>query len=182
MFDSTTTPDGLSAAPACRRRSSTIAHKESTMPRKLTPNFTYEEMIASQTAARLGIDNRPDAQTLHNLKRLCAVLERVRSGLGDKPIIVSSGFRCAKLNTAIKGSKTSYHMKGLAVDFTAPSFGTPLQTARAIAGLGIDADQIIHEYSSWVHVGLPEDGDEPRGELLSIGSQGRYVQGLTANC
>lgn len=152
------------------------------MPRHLTDNFTYDEMIASQNAARLGIDNRPDAAALRNLKRLCVALEHVRSALGNKPIVVSSGYRCPKLNTAIKGSKTSYHMKGLAVDFIVPGFGTPLQTARAIAALNLGADQIIHEYARWVHLGLPEDGDEPRGELLSIGSQGKYVQGLTANC
>lgn len=152
------------------------------MPRMLTEHFAYEEMIASQTAARLGIDNRPDATTLRNLKRLCATLEIVRRELGNKPLVVSSGYRCPALNTAIKGSKSSYHMKGLAVDFIAPTFGTPLQTARAVAALGLKSDQIIHEYSRWVHLGLPEDGDAPRGELLSIGSQGKYVQGLTANC
>jgi zinc D-Ala-D-Ala carboxypeptidase len=152
------------------------------MPRYLTDHFTYEEMIASQTAARMGIDNRPDAAALKNLKRLCQVLERVRSGLGGKPLVVSSGYRCKALNTAIKGSSTSYHMKGLAVDFIVPSFGTPLQTARAIAAMDLEPDQIIHEYLRWVHLGLSEAGDEPRGELLSIGSQGKYVDGLTANC
>lgn len=152
------------------------------MPRQLSAHFTYDEMIASQTAARLGIDNRPDAAALRNLKRLCATLERIRSALGDRPLVVSSGYRCPALNKAIKGSSTSYHMKGLAVDFIVPSYGTPLQTARAIAALDLEPDQIIHEYSRWVHLGLAEDGDEPRGELLSIGSQGRYVDGLTANC
>lgn len=39
-----------------------------------------------------------------------------------------------------------------------------------------------HHRSSWVHVGLPDEGDEPRGELWSIGSQGRHVQGLAARC
>ncbi|EHR71651.1 hypothetical protein BurJ1DRAFT_2828 [Burkholderiales bacterium JOSHI_001] len=152
------------------------------MTRKLSEHFTLEEFTASQTAARKGIDNTPDAAALRNLSRLAATLEVVRAALGHKPIVVSSGYRCPALNTAIGGAKGSFHTKGLAVDFTVKDFGTVLATARAIARLDIPRDQIIYEYGRWIHLGLAEDDDDARGELWSIGSAGKYVSGLTSNC
>ena len=41
----------------------------------LTPHVTLEEMVASQTAARLGIDNMPtDTVILDNLKKTAELL------------------------------------------------------------------------------------------------------------
>ena len=152
------------------------------MARMLSDNFSLEEMTASQTAAREGIDNTPDATAMRNLRKLAATLERLRSALGNKPISVSSGFRSPALNAAIGGSSTSAHMQGLAVDFIAPTYGTVLQTAKAAAEAGLEFDQIIFEYGRWVHLGLAPAGRTPRRELLSIGSQKKYVTGLTTQC
>jgi hypothetical protein len=152
------------------------------MARQLTDHFTLEEFTISQTAAREGINNTPDAAALRNLRALAATLERVRSRLGNKPVSISSGYRCPALNSAVGGSKTSAHMQGLAADFIVPSYGTVLQTARAVAEAGIDFDQVIYEYGRWVHLGLPAPGKAGRRELLSIGSKGKYVSGLTSNC
>lgn len=149
---------------------------------QLTEHFTLEELTISQTAAREGIDNTPDATALRNLRTLAETLERVRSKLGNKPVSVSSGYRCPALNTAIGGSKTSAHMQGLAADFIVPGYGTVLQTARAVADAVPDFDQVIYEYGRWVHLGLAAPGKKGRRELLSIGSQGKYVPGLTTNC
>jgi zinc D-Ala-D-Ala carboxypeptidase len=110
----------------------------------LSANFALEEFTESQTAARKGIDNTPDAATLKNLKALADALEVVREKLGNLPMRISSGYRSPALNKAVGGSKNSSHMSGLAVDFTAPRFGTVLQTAKAVAASGIDFDQIIY--------------------------------------
>ena len=83
---------------------------------KLTPNFTLQEMTISQTAERHGIVNSPNSEQIINLKRVSAVLEVIRATI-DRPVMVSSGFRCETLNTAVRGSSTSKHMEGLAVDF-----------------------------------------------------------------
>lgn len=149
---------------------------------QLTPHFTLAELTVSQTAARQGIDNTPDSAALRNLRTLAQALEVIRAKLGNKPIVVSSGYRCPALNTAIGGSKTSAHMQGLAADFTVPGHGTVLQTARAVAEAFSNFDQLILEYNDWIHLGLPAPGKPPRRELLSIGSQGKYVSGLTTNC
>lgn len=148
------------------------------MPRYLSPHFTLEELLASQTAARRGIDNTPTPEALHNLQRLALALEQVRSHLGGAPILISSGYRSPALNRAVGGARNSRHMQGLAVDFTAPRFGTVLQTARAVAASGIAFDQIIHEFGSWVHLGLAPSGQAPASEKLSIFTGTGYLPGL----
>jgi len=144
----------------------------------LSENFTLDEMVFSQTAARLGIDNTPSPEVLANLKRLAQALEQVRSALGGVPILISSGYRSPALNKAIKGARNSAHVLGLAVDFTAPRFGTVLQTAKAAAASGASYDQIIHEYGRWVHMAIPAVGQQARVETLSIHVAGVYTPGL----
>lgn len=142
----------------------------------MTRHFTIEELIASDYAARHGIDNTPNDQVLENLQMLAEGLERVRSVL-SVPIYVSSGYRCAKLNSAIGGARDSQHMQGLAADFTAPEFGTPYEIAEAIENAKqiIGYDQLILEFRRWVHISF---ADEPRMQVLTINQPGQYQYGL----
>lgn len=139
--------------------------------KKLFPKeFTYEEMTVSQTAARRGIDNEPkDAQTVLNLLSTANSMLVVRRLLGNDPIIISSGYRSPKLNKVVGGSNTSAHTKGWAVDFTCPSFGSPLEIAKAIAESDIKFDQLIHEFDSWVHISFDP---QMRNQLLTINKSG----------
>ncbi len=148
------------------------------MARMLSENFTLDEFVFSQTAARQGIDNTPPPEVLANLKRLAQVLEQVRSALGGVPVLISSGYRSPALNKAVKGARNSAHVLGLAVDFTAPRFGTVLQTAKTAAACGAPYDQIIHEYGRWVHLAIPAGGQQARVETLSIHVAGVYTPGL----
>lgn len=139
----------------------------------LTPHFTLEEFTDSQTAARKGIHNVPSAnsQERKNIQRTAEVMEKVRTILEDKPVLVSSGYRSPAVNKAVGGSSNSAHISGLAVDFSCPGFGTPLQICKKLKphmqDLGID--QLIHEYDSWVHLGLR---DPPRHQCLTIDHKG----------
>ena len=141
---------------------------------QLTTHFTLEEFTDSQTAARKGIDNVPsaDSRERKNLQRTAEVMEKVRALPGDKPILISSGYRGPKVNAAVGGSKSSAHMSALAVDFSCPGFGTPLAICKKLQPhmkeLGID--QLIHEFGSWVHLGL-RYGD-PRHMALTIDTKG----------
>lgn len=146
------------------------------MPRQLTPHFTLEEMTLSQTAAREGIDNKPSPDIVKNLRVTCELLERVRTLLGNVPILVSSGYRSPALNKAVGGSKNSAHMSGFAVDFTAPAFGTPLRIARAVSGSDLMYDQLIHEFGVWVHLGL--SAGAPRRQDLSAFKGSGFIPGL----
>jgi len=78
----------------------------------ISEHISYSEATLSPTALRLKIDNTPDAETLERMKAVAnACFEPLRKWYG-KPIKVNSFYRCAALNKAVKGSKTSQHVKG----------------------------------------------------------------------
>lgn len=82
----------------------------------VTMHFTIEELYASETAKRLGIDNKPSVQKMINLVYLAAyVLEPLRVAMSE-PVRISSGYRCEKLNKAVGGVYNSQHLKGQAAD------------------------------------------------------------------
>jgi len=141
-------------------------------PGNISPHFTLAELTASDTAAMQGIDNTPDANATEQLSNLANdTLEGIRSICKNQPVIISSGFRCKQLNTAIGGASNSAHLYGCAADFTVPGFGNVKAVCKAIephmAELGID--QLIYENNSWVHVGraIPPS-TAPRMQCLTI--------------
>jgi len=139
---------------------------------KLSPNFALDELTASETAARHGIDNTPDEAIIKNLTRLANALQEVRALLGNKVIIVSSGYRSPELNQKVGGSATSDHCKGLAADFICPSYGTPDEIVRVVMASAIPYKQVIREFDKWVHFSIPEEGEAPRKQALIIDKQG----------
>jgi zinc D-Ala-D-Ala carboxypeptidase len=138
---------------------------------KLSTHFDLSEFIVSQTAARLGLDNTPPPDVLENLKRVAQWLEGVRILLGV-PILISSGYRSPEVNKAVGGAKSSQHLTGNAVDFTAPAFGSPRHVIDRIIDAGMIYDQLILEYppNGWVHVSVIEHGG--RQQALLIDSNG----------
>jgi hypothetical protein len=140
---------------------------------QLTEHFSIEEFTDSQTAARNGVRNAPNegSPAMANLLRTAEVMEKVRTILYDKPVLISSGYRSPRLNTMVGGSRNSAHTHGLACDFTCPGFGTPLAVCLELEGrmveLGID--QLIYEFMTWVHLGL---SDKPRHQTLTIDTRG----------
>ena len=123
---------------------------------KLSEHFTLEEMCYSETARKLGIDNRPSEAEIKNLKELCMnVAEPIRARFGA--FSPSSGYRSSKLNTAVGGKKTSQHCKGQAMDI--PRIGNGKHSLMHIYNWirnNIDYDQVIFEHDSlgnkWIHV------------------------------
>lgn len=119
-------------------------------------HFTIEEMYASDTAKRLGIDNKPTTQKMINLVYLCAyVLEPLRVAMGE-PIRISSGYRCEKLNKAVGGVYNSQHLKGQAADL---DIGGDIEKGRRWFNYIKDHlpfDQLIWEHNAagvyWIHV------------------------------
>lgn len=143
----------------------------------ITKNISLNELLASNTATARKIDNMPSQQVLQNLIDSAVNLwQPVREILGV-PIIISSGYRCSALNKAVGGSKTSAHMSGFAIDFTAPKFGTPKlivpHIVRKLKEKGIGFDQAIIEYPnsprSWVHLGYKHPSGRQRGSSFVIG-------------
>lgn len=128
----------------------------------LSTHFTLAELTASQTAVRRGINNKPPEDVVKNLEHLALGLEGVRMLLGC-PLIISSGYRSPELNTAVGGARDSQHKLGLAADFIAPGFGSPIQVARAISASGLKFDQLICE-GNWCHVSFTAT---PRRQVLT---------------
>jgi uncharacterized protein YcbK (DUF882 family) len=52
------------------------------------------------------------------LPDLIELLEAIRSGFG-RPMVITSGYRCAGHNRAVRGSKRSLHLLGRAADVRA---------------------------------------------------------------
>ena len=121
----------------------------------MTPHFSLEEFTASDTAARLGIDNRLPDELRENALKTLQMMERIRFHI-DAPITITSGYRCEALNRAVRSKSGSDHTLAFAVDFKAPKAGTPFEIAKDLASvidvLGIG--QLIFEFGTWVHVSL----------------------------
>lgn len=124
--------------------------------------FTIGEMVRSETADRYGINNRCNKEQACNLIKLIGnVLDPLREAYG-KPIIVTSGFRCQKLNTKVGGSATSHHMRGMAADIKAQNPKDNAKLFYLVQELGLNYTQLIWEKGNnhnpaWVHVSYDED-------------------------
>lgn len=140
---------------------------------QLSQHFSLAEMTTTST----GINNQPaSADHMNNLRASAQMMEQVRHLLGDRSIHVNSAYRSPSVNRAVKGSTTSAHCLGWAVDFVCPAFGTPYDIAKMLSVSGIAFDQIIHEKRRWIHVGF---GPRHRRQLLTLQPNGtRYLPGL----
>lgn len=123
---------------------------------QLSKNFSLDELIKSDTAIRLGINNTPNTGQIKNLELLAKnILQPLRDKFGSIKIL--SGFRSPELNKAVNGSKTSDHMDGLAADIECKALSNAA-LASWIKG-NLTFEQLILEFytpgdsfSGWVHV------------------------------
>lgn len=135
---------------------------------QLTQHFSLDEFTASETAARRGIDNTPNAEQIEKLRYLAQRLEEVRDLVGA--LHVNSGYRCPKLNAAIGSKPSSQHIKCEAADLISLNWLTPIQLCRAIETSGVAFDQMIYEFDSWMHISFVEEN--PRWNVLTINKSG----------
>ena len=124
----------------------------------ITKNFTLQELVASDTATRMGIDNSPDEEVEKKLRLLATtILQPLRDKYG-KPITVTSGYRCTALNKAVGGVATSQHLKGEAADLVTDDVKALFNLAKQMVEDGqIEVGQLIDEYGRWVHISLPSN-------------------------
>lgn len=125
--------------------------------------FSVKEMLHSDTADRLKIDNTPISDELvDNIQYLMSRLDEIREGYG-KPIYINSAYRCPKLNQAVGGVSSSYHQMGLAADLR---FDPDLK------------DYIIHncqfgklieersKSAIWLHIQFKRNQNEERNKVI----------------
>ncbi len=134
---------------------------------QLTKNFTLEELLLSQTAERLNMNEQytPPQEVVDNLTALCEnILQPFRENL-RKGINISSGYRCPRVNTAIGGAANSQHVKGQAADIGVS--GTSTETLyKNLKASGLPFDQLIQEFDRWVHISYDPAKPNQRGECL----------------
>lgn len=131
--------------------------------------FTMNELTHSATAIRKGIDNTPDNTAKANLTALVAnILDPLREAYG-KPIVVSSGYRCAKLNRAVGGVARSQHITGQAADIqsVSKSKADHKKLFELAQRMRLPYDQLIDEYDyKWVHISFNTRGN--RRQVLHV--------------
>ena len=125
--------------------------------------FSIQELTASATAQREGIDNRPNKcayQLLHVL--IEQLLDPIREAWGA-PIVVSSGYRCKGLNALVGGTQYSHHILGCAADIIAGSKAEHRKLFKLIQQMQqagkIRFTQLIWEGDGrWIHISyVPSD-------------------------
>lgn len=90
--------------------------------------FTFEELLHSDVALQSDILNLPPrheaAKIYFNLVVLVDnLLDPIRERFAT-PVIITSGYRCKRLNELVKGVGNSQHMEGKAADFYFAGFTT----------------------------------------------------------
>lgn len=175
---------------------------------QLTEHFSLSELVESDTALRLGIDNTPPAELIDNLRKTAELGELIRSALNEGRtrevyVIVTSGYRCEALEHVlcqkdfehwcdrrqlIKDDdawrlyfKNKSHPAGRTIDLKAPRFGTPRQIAEFLMKrpeIMAHIDQMIEE-GDWLHVSW---SNSPRGEVktarFDANGYPNYTKGL----
>lgn len=135
----------------------------------MTPHFTLAELTATQHRQ---FDNTPNDEEKANLLRLAEFLERVKSALDMRPIMINSAFRSKAVNDAVGSKDTSQHRLGCAADIRVPGM-TPDAVCKALIASGLPYDQIIREFDSWVHISVPSHANHPpRRQTLIIDKAG----------
>lgn len=140
----------------------------------ISKNFSFSEFQHSDTATQRGIDNTIPEEARQNIQALVEdIVQPIRDAYG-KPITVTSGYRCAELNSAVGGAATSAHTKGLACDLVPTDGDTAGFINFAISFVSrarIPFDQLIDEHTRdgkhWLHVGYKSQSGAQRGVILT---------------
>ena len=118
----------------------------------ISKHISFIEATQSPTATKLGINNNPDKAQLEAMQLVAEKCFEPLRLWYNKPIKINSFFRSDLLNRAVKGSLTSQHKKGEAIDLDAGSKEENKKLFEYIKN-HLDFDQVINEYNySWVHV------------------------------
>ncbi len=89
---------------------------------------------------------------VHINPKLIPMLENLRFSLGNKPIIITSGYRCPLHNREVDGAKHSQHLQGRAVDIKVKGI-FPKEVARVAKNVGFTWTKT---YSGWTHIDIRE--------------------------
>ena len=129
--------------------------------KKISKYISYKEATHSNYAKQFGITNKPKTEHIENMQVLAEkVFEPLREWVGGP----------------IKGSHTSSHLDGKAIDITSIDRKTNLEMFHYIKD-NLDFDQLIWEFGAanpkWIHVSYNSE-KENRKQILVIRKKGVY--------
>ena len=144
---------------------------------KISEHLDLAEVIRSETAKRLGVSNMPTPEHIENFKKLAEnIFEPIRNNF-RVPIHLSSGYRSVALNKAIKGSSSSQHCKGEAIDIDMDGSANGVTNKMVFDYIlkNLNFDQLIWEFGTtenpdWVHVSYNSDGAQRKQVLKAVKS------------
>lgn len=121
-------------------------------------HFSYQELFRSQVALDNDIVNMPSVwrqkEVYNNLWELVDnLLDPIREKFAV-PMIITSGYRCEKLNKLVGGVDNSQHRKGEAVDFYFEGFSKKEMAAAFFEiAENFDFDQLIYyKKKGFIHI------------------------------
>ena len=147
---------------------------------QLSENLSLAEVIRSETAKRNGISNKPNPRHLENLKIVAVNIFQPIRNFFQRAIHLSSGYRSEELNAFIKGSASSQHCTGEALDIDMD--GTEVTNKEIFDYIkdNLEFDQLIWEFGTndnpdWVHVSYKASGKQRKQILKATKVKGKTV-------
>ena len=152
---------------------------------QLSKNFMLPEFLKSETARASGylwdLQLNPPREVVDNLRGLAQnLLQPPRDYFGHS-ITVNSGYRHPKVNRAVKGSRTSEHVLGMAGDvelpddypeISAPRTDAFLREVKMEFGVEIDPSRVNGNFLLFAYIIL-HSPERPFGQLIhEYGSDG----------
>lgn len=90
------------------------------MNKRISRDFTWEEMTYSRVAVENGLQNIPPIEVEIAMKQLVKRLLRPLRIAYAGPIAITSGYRSPEVNKLVGGVPSSQHVKGEAADCYVP--------------------------------------------------------------
>lgn len=146
----------------------------------ISKHLELAELTRSESAKRNGISNMPTPEHVANLKKLADnIFEKIREHF-DRPIRISSGYRSIDLNKIIKGSKTSQHSTGEAIDIDMDGTDVTNKEIFDYIKKNLSFDQLIWEFGTdknpdWVHVSYESSGKQRKEVLKAKKINGKTI-------
>ena len=146
---------------------------------KISDNISYREATHSDTAKKLSIKNDP---TEDHLVNMILIAEKVFQPLREwceHPIKINSMYRSEALNTALRGSKSSQHRFGQALDLDTLGEKSNADLFNYISE-HLSYDQLIWEAGTdaepdWIHVSYVNE-EKNRKQRLKMKRKGARTQ------
>jgi zinc D-Ala-D-Ala carboxypeptidase len=146
---------------------------------KISDNISYREATHSDTAKKLKIKHDPTEEHLVNMVLIAEKVFQPLREWCEHPIRVNSMYRSEALNTALRGSKSSQHRFGQALDLDTLGEKSNADLFNYISE-HLSYDQLIWEAGTdaepdWIHVSYVNE-EKNRKQRLKMKRKGARTQ------